>query len=188
MLPSWGWIFVGNLFGSLVFGMLLAVALTTALHAEDKTGLAHKLVLVATAKTAGYEHAAGAGMFTVFVKGILCNWLVCLGVVLATASRSTIGKIAACWLPIVIFYALGFEHAVVNMFVIPTGMLLGAKVSFAQWWIWNQIPVTIGNLVGGYLFTGAALYLAHAKHAPAAAAEPAPAHDNVPLVPAPGIA
>jgi formate/nitrite transporter len=179
LLPSWSWIFVGNLFGSLVFGMLLAVALTTALHAEDKTGLAHKLVLVATAKTAGYEHAAGAGMFTVFVKGILCNWLVALGVVCGMSSRSTIGKIAACWLPIVIFYALGFEHAVVNMFVIPTGMLLGAKVSFAQWWMWNQIPVTIGNLVGGYLFTGGALYLAHAKSAPAATG-PAmvPVHEN----------
>lgn len=182
MLPSWGWIFVGNLFGSLVFGMLLAVALTTALHAEDKTGLAQKIVLVATAKTVGYEHAGAAGMFTVFVKGILCNWLVCLGVVLAAASRSTFGKISACWLAIVIFYALGFEHAVVNMFVIPTGMLLGAKVSFAQWWLWNQIPVTIGNLVGGYLFTGAALYLAHAKHVPAA--ESAPAHEPA-LVPAP---
>jgi formate/nitrite transporter len=180
VLPNWSWIFVGNLFGSLVFGMLLAVALTMALHAPDKTGLANKMILAATAKTVGYEHAGAAGMFTVFVKGILCNWLVCLGVVLAMGSRSTIGKIAAAWLPVTIFYAMGFEHAVVNMFLIPTAMLLGAKISFAQWLLWNQIPVTIGNLVGGYLFTGGALYLAHAKAAPVAEAAPvhAPVHEN----------
>jgi formate transporter len=44
------------------------------------------------------------------------------------------------------------------MFVIPTGMMLGAKVSLSDWWIWNQIPVTIGNLIGGFLFTGLFLY------------------------------
>jgi formate/nitrite transporter len=186
LLPSWSWIFVGNLFGSLVFGMLLAVALTTAMHAPDKTGLVNKMILAATAKTVGYQHAGAAGMFTALVKGILCNWLVALAVVLAMGSRSTIGKIAAAWLPVTIFYALGFEHAVVNMFLIPTAMLLGAKISFFQWLVWNQIPVTIGNLVGGYLFTGGALYLAHAKSAPAPAHAPAtvPVHENG-LVPAP---
>jgi formate transporter len=46
----------------------------------------------------------------------------------------------------------------VNMFLIPTGMLLGAKTTSADWWIWNQVPVTLGNLVGGFLFTGLALY------------------------------
>jgi formate/nitrite transporter FocA (FNT family) len=44
------------------------------------------------------------------------------------------------------------------MFVIPTGMLMGAKVSLYQWWVWNQIPVTLGNILGGFLFTGLALY------------------------------
>ena len=186
LIGNWSWIFVGNLFGSLVFGMLLAVALTTALHAPDKTGLANKMILVATAKTVGYEHMGAAGMFTAFVKGMLCNWLVCLAVVLAIGSRSTIGKIAASWLPVAIFYALGFEHAVVNMFLIPTAMLMGAKISFFQWIVWNQIPVTIGNLVGAYLFTGGALYLAHAKSTPAPAAAPAtlPLHENG-RVPAP---
>ena len=184
MLMNWIWVFVGNLVGSVGFGVLLAIALTTAFHAEDKTGLAQKIVLVATAKTAGYEHAAGAGLITVFVKAILCNWLVALGVILGASSRSTLGKIAACWLPIVVFYALGFEHAVVNMYAIPTGMLLGAKVSFAQWWLWNQIPVTIGNLVGGYLFTGAALYLTHAPREKTAVSAPVPMQEPA-LVPVP---
>jgi formate/nitrite transporter len=170
LLPNWGWIFLGNLLGSVVFGVMIAIALTMAFHAEDKTGLAQRIVMVATAKTTGYAHAGGAGLLTVFVKAILCNWLVCLGIVLAVSSRSTFGKIAASWLAIVIFYALGFEHAVVNMWVIPTGMMLGAHVSLGDWWLWNQIPVTLGNLVGGWLFTGAALYMTHARRTPAPAA------------------
>jgi len=189
MLANWSWVFIGNLLGSVLFGALLAAALTMSFHAEDKTGLAAKIVTIATAKTAGYEHAGSAGLATVFIKAILCNWLVCLGVILGASSRSTFGKIAACWLPIVIFYALGFEHAVVNMYAIPTGMMLGAKVSFSQWWLWNQIPVTLGNIVGGYLFTGAALYLTHAPRGAAAAATNgvAPAHDNG-RVPVPSVA
>ena len=112
-----------------------------------------------------------AGWATAFVKGILCNWLVCLGVVMAMCTTSTIGKIAATWLPIFLFFAHGFEHAVVNMFIIPTGMLLGAKVSVVDWWVWNQIPVTLGNLVGGFVFTGLALYATYKPgKAPASAA------------------
>ncbi len=61
-------------------------------------------------------------------------------------------------MPIFLFFAQGFEHSVVNMFVIPSGMMLGAKVTLADWLLWNQIPVTLGNLVGGFLFTGLALY------------------------------
>jgi formate/nitrite transporter FocA (FNT family) len=57
------------------------------------------------------------------------------------------------------------------MFVIPTGMMLGAKVSMTEWWFWNQIPVTLGNLVGGLLFTGVALY---ATYRPAKAMQPMP--------------
>jgi formate transporter len=97
-------------------------------------------------------------MVSVFVKAVLCNWLVCLGVVMAMTSTSTVGKIVAAWLPIVTFFAQGFEHSVVNMFIIPTGMLMGAKVSLYDWWVWNQIPVTLGNVVGGFVFTGLALY------------------------------
>jgi formate/nitrite transporter FocA (FNT family) len=63
------------------------------------------------------------------------------------------------WLPIMTFFAHGYEHSIVNMFLIPTGMLFGASVSLSQWWIWNQIPVTLGNLVSGALLTGLALYV-----------------------------
>src|ERR1700738_2869909 len=78
---------------------------------------------------------------------------------MAMTSSSTIGKLVAAWLPISVFFAQGFEHTVVNMFIIPTGMLMGAKVTVSDWWLWNQIPVTLGNLVGGFAFTGLALYV-----------------------------
>jgi formate/nitrite transporter FocA (FNT family) len=65
-----------------------------------------------------------------------------------------------------VFFAQGFEHSVVNMFIIPTGMMLGAKVTLADWWLWNQIPVTLGNLVGGFVFTGLAIYTTYKPAAP----------------------
>jgi formate/nitrite transporter FocA (FNT family) len=118
---------------------------------------------IAVAKTQGYAALGASGMLAVTVRAILCNWMVTLGVVLGMTSKNTGGKILAMWLPIMMFFGLGYEHAVVNMFVIPLGMILGAEVSFADWWLWNQIPVTIGNMVGGLALTGLALYAIHAK-------------------------
>jgi formate transporter len=60
-----------------------------------------------------------------------------------------------------LFFSQGFEHSVVNMFVIPIGMMMGAHVTLQDWWLWNELPVTVGNLVGGLVFTGLALYLSH---------------------------
>jgi formate/nitrite transporter len=160
IIANWGWVFLGNLVGSIIYGALLAIALTDMGRIEP-AGVAARIVAVAEAKTIGYAAFGTAGMVTAFVKGILCNWLVCLGVVMAMCTTSTIGKIAAIWLPIFLFFAQGFEHAVVNMFLIPTGMILGAKVSLFDWWFWNQIPVTLGNIVGGFVFTGLALYVTH---------------------------
>ena len=157
IIANWSWVFLGNLLGSIAFGVLIAIALTN-MGTSAPTGVAARIIAVAEAKTVANEALGTAGMVSVFVKGILCNWLVCLGVVMGMTSSSTVGKIAAIWLPIFLFFALGFEHAVVNMFVIPTGMMLGAKVTVAEWWLWNQIPVTLGNLVGGFVFTGFALY------------------------------
>jgi formate/nitrite transporter len=160
MLANWGWVFLGNLIGSVVYGGLLAIALTN-FGATAPAGVAAKIVAIAEAKTTGYAVLGFAGLVTVFVKAILCNWLVCLAIVAAMTTSSTIGKIACAYMPVFIFFAQGFEHSVVNMFIIPTGMMMGAKVSVADWWLWNQIPVTLGNLVGGFVFTGLALYITH---------------------------
>jgi formate transporter len=164
VIANWGWVFLGNLLGSMAYGVLLAITLTNFWHAEP-AGVAARIIATAEAKTVAYETLGAAGMVTAFVKAMLCNWLVCLGVVMAMTSSSTIGKIVGAWLPISVFFAQGFEHTVVNMFIIPTGMLMGAKVGVSEWWVWNQIPVTLGNLVGGFTFTGLALYATY-KPAP----------------------
>ncbi|MGG3454141.1 formate/nitrite transporter family protein [Paenibacillus rhizolycopersici] len=159
MLSSFGWVILGHLIGCAVYAVLYGLTIT-----KMGTDLTHPLVqtLIQTseAKTLAYKHLGGSGLALVIIKAVLCNWMVTLGVVMAMTSKSTVGKIVAMWLPILIFFAQGFEHAVVNMFVIPLGMLLGANVSFADWWLWNQIPVLIGNFLGGVVFTGLMLYVA----------------------------
>src|SRR5499425_1981699 len=157
VIANWGWVFLGNLIGSVAYGVLIAIALTD-MGAIEPAGVAARIVAAAEAKTTGYATFGFAGLVTVFVKAMLCNWMVCLAVVLAMSTTSTIGKIATAWMPVFVFFAQGFEHSVVNMFIIPTGMMLGAKVTVADWWLWNQIPVTLGNVVGGFCFTGFALY------------------------------
>lgn len=162
LLGNWGLVFAGNLAGSLFYAWLFT--LTVAPDSE----MARQLVAVAQAKTLGYAKLGGHGMAIAFAKAILCNWMVTLGVVMALTSQSTGGKIAAMWLPILTFFAQGFEHSVVNMFAIPAGMMMGAEVGVRDWWLWNQIPVTVGNIVGGMLFTGMALQMTYRKRVPPA--------------------
>ena len=178
VVANWGWVFLGNLIGSVAYGALIAIALTN-MGAIEPSGVAARIVAAAEAKTTGYAAFGFAGLVTAFVKGMLCNWMVCLAVVLAMSTTSTIGKIATAWMPVFVFFAQGFEHSVVNMFIIPTGMMLGAKVTVADWWLWNQIPVTLGNLVGGFCFTGFALYWTY-KPATAATTEQTPMPATVP--------
>jgi formate/nitrite transporter len=161
---NWTWVYLGNLIGSLVYALLFYVAITN-MGSSANGPLADQVQKVAQTKTLGYAALGGRGVAVAFVRGVLCNWMVTLGAVLAFASRSTIGKIAAMWLPIATFFAHGYEHSIVNMFVIPAGMLLGAPVSVGGWWLWNQIPVTLGNIVAGILLTGFALSLSYPKTA-----------------------
>jgi formate/nitrite transporter len=162
MLANWGYVFIGNLIGSIAYGVLLTIALTS-FGATAPGAVGAQIVAAAQAKTTGYAALGFAGLVTVFVKAMLCNWMVCLAVVIAMTSTSTVGKIAAAWLPIFIFFAQGFEHAVVNMFLIPTGMMMGAKVTVADWWLWNQIPVTLGNIVGGSVLVAAVYWFVYLR-------------------------
>ena len=159
LAANWGWVFIGNLLGAVFYAVLFTLTLSP--DAE----IARQIVAVSEAKTLGYARLAAHGQIVAVSKAILCNWMVTLGVVMALTSQSTAGKILAMWLPIMTFFAQGFEHSVVNMFVVPAGMLLGAHVSVADWWLWNQIPVTVGNVLGGVIFTGFALYYTHGKTA-----------------------
>jgi len=158
MLRNWTWVYVGNLAGSLFYALLFYLAVTN-FNTGSSGNLGELLKAAAQKKTLGYMALGVRGWESAFIKGVLCNWMVTLGAVLAMVSRSTIGKIVAMWLPILTFFAQGYEHSIVNMFVIPAGKLFGAPVSLKQWWLWNQIPVTLGNIVAGVLLTGLALYL-----------------------------
>src|SRR5262249_1506964 len=153
LLRNWGWVYLGNLIGSAAYALLFYAAITN-FGASNGGVLGDQLRQIAQKKTLGYAATGASGWATAMVKGILCNWMVTLGAVLALASRSTIGKVAAMWLPIMTFFAHGYEHSIVNMFIVPAGMLLGAPVSLRQWWLWNQVPVTLGNIVSGVFFTG----------------------------------
>lgn len=182
MCANLGWVLLGNLLGSLFYAALISIALTSAGHVSDNE-TALKIIAVAESKTIAYAKFGVAGLLTAFIKGVLCNWMVCTAVVLAMTSTSTIGKIVAAWIPVFIFYAQSFEHSVVNMFVIPAGIMMGARVSIADWLLWNQIPVTIANAIGGFVFTGLALYLTHRGGEKKAAAVPASAPDDGNLTP-----
>ena len=86
---------------------------------------------------------------TVFVRGILCNWLVCMAVYIASMAKDTVGKAIAIWFPISAFVTLGLEHSVANMFIIPAGIFAGADVSWTDFLLNNLLPVSLGNMFAG---------------------------------------
>lgn len=174
---SFFWAFWGNLLGSLFYALLYVIFITKFWHIED-SDMIQRIIQVAESKTLSYQKIGIDGMIVVFVKALLCNWMVTLGAVMAFTSHSTVGKIAAMWLPVFIFFGQGFEHAVVNMFVIPAGMLLGADITWGDWWIWNQIPVTLGNLMSGSILTGLALHYITKKKETQQKLEPSSTEDR----------
>ncbi len=157
LLRNWGWVYFGNLVGSLFYALLFYWTVTN-FGATGSGAVGDLLKSAAQKKTLGYMALGTSGWMTAFIKGTLCNWMVTIGTLMALVSRSTVGKVVAMWLPIMTFFAQGFEHSIVNMFVVPAGMMFGAPVSIGNWLLWNQLPVTLGNIVSGTLFTGLALY------------------------------
>jgi formate transporter len=157
VLRNWFWVYLGNLLGSMLYALLFYLAITTC-GTNNGGALGDLIRQAAQKKTLGYMASGSGGWATAFIRAVLCNWMVTVGTLLALISRSTIGKIAAMWLPITTFFAQGYEHSIVNMFVIPAGRFLGAPISIGNWWLWNQIPVTLGNILSGALFTGLAMY------------------------------
>lgn len=162
MLKNWGLVLTGNLFGALTTVMLMSIFWTFG-FSQEPGAAGQAIAKAAEARTLGFAAHGAAGWLTVFVAGILCNWMVSVGVVGAMISSTVGGKVIAMWLPIALFFGLVFEHCVVNMFLFPMGMLMGADITIADWLLWNEIPVILGNLVGGLLLTGSALYATHYK-------------------------
>ncbi|MEZ8195933.1 MULTISPECIES: formate/nitrite transporter family protein [Vibrio] len=165
VLRCWGIVGLGNLIGSLIVAVLVAISLTGN-FSLDPNAVAQKFIAVSTARSLGFENMGMDGWITCFVRGIFCNLMVCLGVIGNMTARTVSGRVAMMWFPIFIFFALVFEHTVVNMFLFPLGMILGADFGVATWLNFNLIPTILGNIVGGLLFTCVPLYLTHAKTAP----------------------
>ena len=99
----------------------------------------------------------------VTVRSMLRNWMVSTGVVAAMMSTSVSGKVVTMWMPVMLFFYMGFEYSVVNMFLLPSGRMLGGEFSVADYVVWNEIPTVLGNLVGGVTLVGLSLFATHAR-------------------------
>ena len=160
MLRCWGLVFAGNFAGAMTTATFMAIIMTTGFsHAPDAVG--QKLMTIGEARTIGYAEAGGSGMLTLFVRAVMCNWMVSTGVVAAMMSTSIPGKVIGMWMPILIFFFMGFEHSVVNMFLFPVGLLMGAEFTWMNYFMYNEIPTVIGNLVGGLVFVGSVLFFTY---------------------------
>jgi formate/nitrite transporter len=165
VLRNWTLVFFGNFAGALIVALMMSVILTYAFTVEPNA-VGQQLGTIGESRTVGYAEHGAAGMLTLFIRGVLCNWMVSTGVVAAMISTSVSGKVIAMWMPILVFFYMGFEHSVVNMFLFPSGLMLGGDFSLGDYLLWNEIPTVVGNLVGGLTFVGLTLYATHARTGP----------------------
>ncbi len=162
LAKNWILVFLANLIGSMFVAFFLAYK-CGFFNAMPWAGWA---VTVANAK-------CSLDFTTAFLRGIGCNWLVCLAIWLAISADDVVSKILAIWFPIMAFVTIGFEHSVANMFFIPLGLFVANDpanaavmatintanlVGYQGWnnfFVANLIPVTLGNIVGAALFVAA---------------------------------
>lgn len=143
VVRNWTVVYIGNLIGAVAFTYLFVYlpGLSSAAPYHDAA------VNIAVAKTS-------MAWPIVILKGIGANWFVCLGVWLALSGHTLLEKALGCWLPVMAFVALGYEHSIANMFYLPLGLLEGADISIDTCLSANILPATIGNIIGGALFVG----------------------------------
>ena len=165
LFRNWGLVFIGNLMGALTVAFMMSFILTYGYNV-DPGALAKKVSSIGEARTLGYQSQGVSGWFTVFIRGMLCNWMVSMGVVGAMISTSATGKVIAMWMPVMLFFFMGFEHSIVNMFLFPFSMIMGGDFTVMDYLLWNELPTALGNLVGGFLFVGLPIYYTHVKTSP----------------------
>jgi formate/nitrite transporter len=166
MLERWALVYVANFIGSILIALLFVFS---GLWRLSDSALGAAAVRIAYGKV-------NLPFIQALLRGVGCNWLVCLAVWMALAARQTIGKIFAIFFPIMGFVALGFEHSVANMYFIPTGIFLktiggiaapaGVAPQSLSWltFLWrNLLPVTIGNIIGGAVFVGMSYWSAYLR-------------------------
>ncbi|TKI70207.1 formate/nitrite transporter family protein [Sulfurimonas crateris] len=162
VLRNWGLVFVGNFAGALVVAFMMSFILTYG-YQIDPGEVGRKIGSIGEDRTIGYQEHGVWGWLTVLMRGMLCNWMVSMGVVGAMISTTVSGKAIAMWMPIMLFFYMGFEHSIVNMFLFPFSMIMGGDFTITEYLLWNELPVVLGNLVGGLAFTGLTLYATHIK-------------------------
>ncbi|PLY05985.1 MAG: formate transporter [Arcobacter sp.] len=165
VLRNWGLVALGNLLGALTVAFMMAFIFTYGFNTEGGA-IAKKVAGIGEARTLGYAAHGLDGWITVFIRAMLCNWMVSMGVVGAMVSTSVTGKALAMWMPIMLFFFMGFEHSIVNMFLFPFSLIMGGNFTISDYLLWNELPVALGNLVGGLLFVGLTLYSTHIKTSP----------------------
>jgi|TARA_B100002052_G_scaffold197602_2_gene180309 formate/nitrite transporter len=165
---NWAWVWLGNWIGTAVVAVIMYLSLTSGGTVEPSADggvwqkVAATIIKLNVANVEKkYEALGSLGFFLAFLRGVVANWLVCLGVTMALVSKSVPGKILACWLPITAFQTMGMEHIVVNQFLHTAGPILGSGVPFSKVIFWNFFPVTLGNIVGGMVFIGMLFYSTH---------------------------
>jgi formate/nitrite transporter len=165
VLRNWGLVFIGNFAGALAVAFMMSFILTYG-YTTDGGAIAAKVSKIGEARTLGYMQYGFDGWVTIFIRGMLCNWMVSMGVVGAMISTSATGKMGAMWMPIMLFFYMGFEHSIVNMFLFPFSMIMGGGFTFMQYMIWNELPTALGNLAGGFVLVGLPLYYTHVRTSP----------------------
>ena len=154
LLKNWSLVFLGNFLGALFIAAL--VTLSGIFNYSSDA-----VVTTAVTKTS-------LPFFEAMLRGILCNFLVCIAVWMSFSANTVTGKIAAVFFPVMLFVLSGFEHSVANMFYIPAGMLQGAfsgiaAPSIQAFLLHNLLPVTLGNLIGGAIIVAGGYYLIYHK-------------------------
>lgn len=177
MLISWLIVYLGNFVGGFIMSLLIVYGHVT--HLFDY-GLAQVLVTNAISKTT-------LSFGDAFVKGILCNFFVCLSVWLSFGAKDLFSKIAALWTPILLFIACGFEHCVANMFFIPAGLFASyeyhlprVKLNWGRYLYKNLIPVTLGNICGGAILVGLGYWYIYLTPDTCCQQTPAPIDNKIP--------
>ena len=151
MLISWLIVYIGNFVGGIIMAFFVVYGHVSNLF---ENSIAQSLVNTATMKTI-------LSFGDAFVKGILCNFMVCLSVWLSFAAKDFFSKMAGLWTPILLFISCGYEHVVANMFYIPAGLFSSYEynlprpdLDWGRLFYKNLIPVTLGNICGGVILVG----------------------------------
>lgn len=149
MLRNWVAVYLGNLLGSVAVAFLVV-------QCGALDGIAEAAVAAAVTK-------AALPFGVALLRGVLCNFLVCLAVWMAFCAQSAGGKVVSLFGPIFLFVLCGFEHSVANMYYIPAGIFLAENGEVTWLSLWqNLLPVTLGNIVGG-CGLGGILYLLYGR-------------------------